>query len=113
MATIQDALRTCSSVANDPDSVVTSPGDGWVVAPNEDGALLSQHAAELGMATTQQIIDLFTSTVPATLAQARHAFQAGNKKLLVRAAHRLKSSASTVGMRSLADMAGKLEHVAR
>jgi HPt (histidine-containing phosphotransfer) domain-containing protein len=74
-----------------------------------DGALLTQHAAELGLATTQRIIDLFNDTIPATLTLARQAFAEGNNNLLVRTVHRMKSSASTVGLRSLADMAARLE----
>ena len=79
------------------------------LAPSVDGALLTQHAAELGMATTQQIVDLFNDTIPASLTLARQAFADGNNKLLVRTVHRMKSSASTVGLRSLADMAATLE----
>ena len=76
------------------------------------GALLAQHVAELGLAKTQQIIDLFIDTVPATVAQARRAIHEGNGKLLVSAAHRVKSSASTIGLGSLAKMAAALEAAA-
>lgn len=79
------------------------------LVPGVDGALLTHHAAELGLATTQQIIDLFNNTMPANLAQARLAFADGNNSLLLRAVHRMKSSASTIGLRALTDMAAALE----
>lgn len=111
-ATIQAALRADTSVASDAGATVTSPRHDMDVAPTVDRALLARHATELGITTTQQIIDLFSDTVPATLAQARRAIHEGNGKLLVSAAHRVKSSASTIGLGSLANMAATLETAA-
>jgi signal transduction histidine kinase/CheY-like chemotaxis protein/HPt (histidine-containing phosphotransfer) domain-containing protein len=111
-AAIETALRTETPVARDTGDTLTSAHHDTVLVPNVDGALLAHHAAELGLATMQQIIDLFNSTVPIALAEARQAFGDGNNKTLVRAVHRMKSSASTVGLRSLADMAATLEEAA-
>jgi len=47
--------------------------------------------------------------VPALLATALHDFRAGRQAHAVRAAHRIKSSAATLGLRQLADLAGSLE----
>lgn len=110
--TIKAALQANTSVANHAGAPMTSPRHDTDVAPMVDKALLAQHVTELGMAKTQQIIDLFSDTVPATLAQARRAIHEGNGKLLVSAAHRVKSSASTIGLGSLANMAAMLETAA-
>lgn len=108
-AAIQTALRAKAPVASDIVSPLTSQPNDMAPEQNVDGVLLTHHAAELGLATTQQIIDLFNDTIPATLAQAKQALADGNCKLLLNTVHRMKSSASTVGLRSLADMAAKLE----
>ena len=108
-AAIETALRPEAPVARDTGDTLTSTHHDTVLVPNLDGALLAHHAAELGLATTQQIIDLFNDTIPATLAQAKQALTDGNGKLLLNKVHRMKSSASTIGLRSLADMAAKLE----
>ena len=91
---------------------MASPFQDMDVAPMVDKSVLARLVTELGMAKTQQIIDLFSDTVPATLAQARRAIHEGNRKLLVSAAHRVKSSASTIGLGSLANMAAALEAAA-
>ncbi len=110
--TIKAVLQESTSVAHNAGSPVASPRHDAEAAPNVEGALLAHHLADLGMAKTQQIIDLFNDTVPATVAQASRAIQEGNGKLLVSAAHRLKSSASTMGLGSLAKMAAALEAAA-
>ncbi len=109
LAGIEAALRARTPVASDAGAPMPSRPYDMALAPSVDGASLTQHAAELGLATTQQIVDLFNDTIPATLALARQAFADGDNKLLVRTVHRMKSSASTVGLRSLADMAATLE----
>jgi HPt (histidine-containing phosphotransfer) domain-containing protein len=108
-AAIETALRSVTPVDHDT-SVTLTPADRYTRNdPSADGALLTHHAAELGLATTQQIIDLFCNTMPATFAQARLAFVDGNNSLLLRSVHRMKSSASTIGLHALADMAATLE----
>ncbi len=109
---IKATLQANVSVANKAEAPMTSQHPDANVAPIVDQTLLASHVAELGIAKTQQIIDLFNDTVPITLAQAKRAIHEGNGKLLVSAAHRVKSSASTIGLRSLANMAGKLETAA-
>ena len=47
--------------------------------------------------------------MPTTLTQARREAALGNLTRVVRAAHRIKSSASTIGMRSFATLAAALE----
>lgn len=99
--TVQSVLRAGTPVGH-----LTDP------SPTADRAVLAQHGAQLGLTMTQQLVDLFIDTAPATLAQAKGAFLEGNHELLVRSAHRLKSSASTMGLRSLADVAAVLEAAA-
>lgn len=111
-AAIETALRAEMPVADDTTVKLTSTDHDSGLATTMDGALLAQHATELGLATTQQIIDLFNDTVPTTLAQARQALVDGNNKLLVNAVHRMKSSASTVGLSALASSAAALETAA-
>jgi len=108
-AAIETALRSVTPVDHDTSVALTSAGRDTRFDPSAHGALLTHHAAELGVPTTQQIIDLFCNTMPATIAQARQAFVDGNNSLLLRSVHRMKSSASTIGLRALADMAATLE----
>lgn len=110
--TIKAALHESTFVVDSARSPMACPCLDTDIAPMIDSALLTSHVTELGLATTQQIIDLFIDTVPATLAQARRAIYEGNDKLLVSAAHRVKGSASTIGLGSLADMAAALEAAA-
>ncbi len=110
--TIKAALHESTFVVDSARSPMACPCLDTDLAPMIDSALLTSHVTELGLATTQQIIDLFIDTVPATLAQARRAIYEGNDKLLVSAAHRVKGSASTIGLGSLADMAAALEAAA-
>jgi len=70
---------------------------------------LQEHAAQLGLETCNRIVAIFVDTVPALLATALHDFRAGRQAHAVRAAHRIKSSAATLGLRQLADLAGSLE----
>ena len=110
--TIKVALQASKTAAKGDGAPMASPLQEADVAPMVDKSVLARLVTELGMAKTQQIIDLFSDTVPATLAQARRAIHEGNRKLLVSAAHRVKSSASTIGLGSLANMAAALEAVA-
>jgi two-component system sensor histidine kinase/response regulator len=108
-AAIESALRSVTPVDHDTSVTLTPADRDTRFDPSADGALLTHHAAELGLATTQQIIGLFCNTMPATLAQARLAFVDGNNSLLLRSVHRMKSSASTIGLHALADLAATLE----
>jgi signal transduction histidine kinase/DNA-binding response OmpR family regulator len=108
-AAIEAAFRARAPLACDSGATIEPQPHHMALVPGVDGALLTHHAAELGLATTQQIIDLFNNTMPANLAQARLAFADGNNSLLLRAVHRMKSSASTIGLRALTDMAAALE----
>ena len=110
--TIKAALHDKTIVAYHAEPSVASSRHDTDVSPMADKALLARLVTELGMAKTQQIIDLFNDTVPVTLVQAKHANHEGNRKLLVSAAHRVKSSASTIGLGSLATMAAALEAAA-
>ncbi len=108
-ATIETALWSVTPVDHDTSVTLTSADRDNRFDPSARDALLTHHAAELGLATTQQIIDLFMNTMPATFAQAKQAFADGNNSLLLRSVHRIKGSASTIGLLALADMAAKLE----
>ena len=74
--------------------------------------LLREHASQLGLETARHIVDLFVTTAPDLLATARLEHAAGRIKDLIRAAHRLKSSVSTLGLHHLARLAEALEAAA-
>jgi CheY-like chemotaxis protein len=74
-----------------------------------DQQQLYEHVSDLGLEMTSRIVDLFTETVPDILVNARQEFDNRNTKNLIRAAHRIKSSAATLGLLNIADLAGALE----
>ena len=74
-----------------------------------DQQQLYEHVSDLGLEMTSRIVALFTETVPDILVNARQEFDTRNSKNLIRAAHRIKRSASTLGLRNIADLAGALE----
>ncbi len=77
-----------------------------------DRAMLVHHAAQLGTAAMQRIVALFISTSHVALALAQSSLRQGAIEQVARAAHRLKSSASTVGLFRLADLAAASEEMA-
>ncbi len=111
-ATIRAVLRPGASAASDSTLTVASQCEEIDTGPGIDGSLLAHHAAQLGIETTNHIICLFIDTAPATLEEAKNGLREGNIKQVLRAAHRMKSSASTVGLRQLAVLAGSLEAAA-
>jgi HPt (histidine-containing phosphotransfer) domain-containing protein len=74
-----------------------------------DTSLLREHAQELGAEKADHIVGLFNSTVPTLLAKARQELHAGNTKGVVQAAHRIKSSALTIGLQAIGRLAEALE----
>lgn len=85
------------------------PGSG---VQQVDREILSTHAIELGVATTEHLIDLFVESAPAALRDAQRAFADGDRAMLSRTAHRLKSSAATIGLRQLAALLQRIEDAA-
>ncbi len=77
--------------------------------PTLDPGPLQEHVAQLGLEVSGRIVVLFIETVPTILAAALQDFQAGQQAQVVRAAHRIKSSASTLGLCQLAALAQALE----
>ena len=77
-----------------------------------DASVLASHAMELGVATTGRIVDLFGATAESSLAEAQHALRRASGEQLVRAMHRMKSSAATLGLVRLAELAAKTEAAA-
>ena len=77
-----------------------------------DALLLREHATELGLEMARHIVELFIDTAPNILASARHDFREGRMGGVVRAAHRIKSSAATLGLQAITCLAESLETVA-
>jgi len=89
------------------------PGTAPEQASREvDSPVLASHAKELGVATTGRIVDLFGATAESNLAEAQHALRGDSGEQLVRAMHRMKSSAATLGLVRLAELAAKTEAAA-
>jgi HPt (histidine-containing phosphotransfer) domain-containing protein len=61
---------------------------------------------------TDKIVKLFVQTAPTALAQAQSSFRQGESTGLANAIHRLKSSASTIGLWPLAELAAEVEAMA-
>jgi len=78
-----------------------------------DAAVLRRHSEQLGVDMTDKIVKLFVETAPTALAQAQNSFRLGATTSLVNAAHRLKSSASTIGLFALAELAAQVERLAQ
>jgi signal transduction histidine kinase/CheY-like chemotaxis protein len=110
--TIRAVLRPDTSAVNDSTLAAASQCKEIDSGPGVDESLLASHAAQLGMEMTNRIICLFIDTVPATLEEAKNGFREGDIKHVISAAHRLKSSASTLGLTQLAILAGSLEAAA-
>ncbi len=77
-----------------------------------DASVLASHVKELGVVTTSRIVDLFGATAESSLAEAQHALRSDSGEQLVRAMHRMKSSAATLGLVRLAELAAKTEAAA-
>ena len=82
------------------------------IQSEEDEGVLTRLVSELGFELTKKIIDAFIDTAPVKLAQAKLGLHEGDFQLVLQAAHRMKSSASTIGFGSLADLAASLETAA-
>jgi HPt (histidine-containing phosphotransfer) domain-containing protein len=87
-------------------------GDDKDIQSEEDEGVLTRLVSELGFELTKKIIDAFIDTAPVNLAQAKLGLHEGDFQLVLQAAHRTKSSASTIGFGSLADLAASLETAA-
>jgi signal transduction histidine kinase/DNA-binding response OmpR family regulator len=111
-ATLRSVLRHDTSAVDDATLAVASRRQETDSGARIDGSILALHAAELGVEMTNHIVGLFIDTAPATLEEAKNGLREGNVKHVVRAAHRMKSSASTLGLRQLAALAGSLEAAA-
>jgi signal transduction histidine kinase/CheY-like chemotaxis protein len=110
--TIRAVLRPDTAAVCDSTPTVVSQCQEIDSGPGVDEALLASHAAELGMEMTNRIVCLFIDTAPATLEEAKNGFREGDIKHVISAAHRMKSSASTLGLTQLAILAGSLEAAA-
>lgn len=111
-ATIRAVVRPDTRTGGDSTLPATPPGQDHGLEPRVDASILARHAAELGPQATSHIVGLFIDTAPATVAEARRAVREGTNADLVRAAHRMKSSASTLGLRRLTMLAASLEDAA-
>ena len=74
-----------------------------------DRNVLDCHVEELGIDTTSRIVRLFTETALDTLAEAQQAMRSGSSSTVVRAIHRMKSSAATLGLHRLFRLAAAIE----
>ena len=111
-ATIRAVLRTETSPVSPADQAREGANPNNPAQPALDTSLLAEHAAQLGVSMTEQIVRLFVDTVPTSLAQAQRNNQAGDLQRVERAAHRIKSSAATLGLSALAEVAAALETAA-
>ena len=100
-ATIRSVLRQAG--------LAPGLGDEPTPAQEIERQILALHVKELGIETTRRIVELFADTVEAGLAEAKQAFRAGSAERFVRAMHRMKSSALTLGLRQLAEIAARVE----
>jgi CheY-like chemotaxis protein len=112
VATIRAVLLPDVSVSDQYGPPVFGQGDNKGAQADEDEGVLTRFVSELGFDLTKKIIDAFLDTAPVTLAQAKLGLLEGDFQLVLQAAHRMKSSASTIGFRSLADLATALEAAA-
>ncbi|MFT3848626.1 MAG: ATP-binding protein [Propionivibrio sp.] len=110
-ATIRAVLRSAS--LDRPASVAdaTAPRRTDDAEPDTaiDARLLATHAQELGRETTGRIVELFAGVARTGLAEAQRALDDGSADDLVRAMHRLRSSAATLGLHRLSAAAAALE----
>ena len=110
--TIRTVLLPDISVSDKSGPPVFRQGDDKGIQSDEDEGVMTRLVSELGFELTQKIIDAFIDTAPETLAQAKLGLREGDFQLVLQAAHRMKSSASTIGFGSLADLAASLEAAA-
>lgn len=106
VAAVRSALRPSSAAAD------TSQQPEIDFKTEQEHRLLRDHAATLGPVMARHIVGLFVATVPSLLVTARQEFAAGRAANLVRLAHRIKSSAFTLGLQTMAHLAETLEATA-
>ncbi len=111
-ATIRAALRRDPGTGNDAVSSDPFLRRETDVDPEVDERILECHAKELGIEVTSHIIGLFAETAQATVAEAQRALREGSVKNVAHAAHRMKSSAATIGLRRLTGRAALIETAA-
>jgi signal transduction histidine kinase/HPt (histidine-containing phosphotransfer) domain-containing protein/ActR/RegA family two-component response regulator len=113
---LETAIRTVLlpdiSVSDKAGPPVFRQGDDKGIQSEEDEGVMTRLVSELGFELTQKIIEAFIDTAPETLEQAKLGLREGDFQLVLQAAHRMKSSASTIGFGSLADLAATLEAAA-
>ena len=78
-----------------------------------DKGILSGHARELGTTVTDHLISLFVGAARTSLSEAQQAFHQGTMRDVIRVAHRLNSSAATIGLQRLGRLLGEIEVAAR
>jgi HPt (histidine-containing phosphotransfer) domain-containing protein len=79
------------------------------MAKTIDRAVFAELEATAGAEFARELIDTFLEEAPPMLAELRNALAAGRVDAFRRAAHSLKSNASTFGALTLAAMARQLE----
>ncbi len=93
-----------------PDEVHNAPAANAQNAVGEiDESILARHVEELGSETTHRIIELFVANAEAAFQEARKKLGENAIEEAVRAIHRLKSSAWTLGLGGLAGRAAEFE----
>ena len=95
------------------DPLDTVRGLASAADPEVDEGILSGHARELGTAVTDQLISLFVGAARTSLSEAQQAFHQSAMRDVIRAAHRLNSSAATIGLQRLGRLLGEIEMAAR
>jgi HPt (histidine-containing phosphotransfer) domain-containing protein len=80
-----------------------------VATPAIDPATFAELQATAGAEFTRELIDTFLEEAPPMLAGLREALAAASAEAFRRAAHSLKSNATTFGAQALAAMARELE----
>lgn len=113
LATIDSTLRQkaeCLQALSEGDDPLSR---GQSADLQLDEAVLRRHSEQLGDDMTEKIVKLFVETAPTALAQAQNSYRLGEVAGLVNAIHRLKSSASTIGLSQVAELAAEVEGVAR
>lgn len=81
--------------------------------PIDGDRLATLAGAGGGVELVAELVDLFVADVPARLDAIRSAIAAADPEALVRAAHSLKGSASTLGADGMADLCRRIELQAR
>ncbi len=112
LATIDYTLRQNPERLQALAAVATPLPIDQVLGRQMDFAVLRRHSEQLGDEMTDKIVTLFIQTSPTALAQAQSSCRLGEAAHLVNAIHRLKSSASTIGLWPLAELAAEIEAMA-